>query len=65
MPFISMSNHSAIPGMEAMLNSLVKIDNRKRPPCGSLYARKGAIVNIIVEGNNSKAKVKSSRTKPY
>lgn len=47
------------------LKSLSNIDYSNRLPRGSAYARKGSVVNIVIEGNTIKSKVKGSRPSPY
>ncbi|MDR1502678.1 MAG: DEAD/DEAH box helicase [Prevotella sp.] len=47
------------------LNSLTHIDYDNRLPRGSAYAKKGAVVDINIEGNMIYASVAGSRPKPY
>ncbi|MFO8053883.1 MAG: SNF2-related protein [Bacteroidales bacterium] len=47
------------------LNALKNIDYSNRLPRGATYARKGAVKEISINGNQIKAKVAGSRARPY
>lgn len=49
----------------AWLQSLSNIDYENRIPRGATYARNGSVVEIKVEGNVVKAKVRGRRPRPY
>jgi uncharacterized Zn finger protein len=47
------------------LNALEKVDYTNRLPRGRTYARNGAVLEIIFNGNIIEAKVAGSSSKPY
>lgn len=50
---------------EQWLNSLTHLDYENRIPRGASYARKGAVVDVKINGNIVSAKVAGSRRTPY